>query len=280
MSASETDMPEPTDASAPDFDDAGAGSADAAPTIDRLWPEPAADLDDTALLDAYAFPTGRPWLRMNFITSLDGAATRAGRSGGLGDAADRRVFELLRWGADAVLVGAGTVRTEGYGAMVLPDATVAWRLERGLAAHPRFVIVSRSADLDPASPVFADAPVIDGRRLRPMVVTVAQAPGPVGQLSKVADILVAGETAVELAALPAELAGRGMPRMHAEGGPSLFGACIAAGIVDELCLTLAPSLEAGTAPRIAHAPVAAPTGMTLTQVLRAGDELLLRYRRD
>lgn len=279
MSAIETDMPEPTDASATDLDDAAAGGAGAEPTIDRLWPGPAADLDDAALLDAYAFPGGRPWLRMNFIASLDGAATRAGRSGGLGDAADRRVFDLLRWGADAVLVGAGTVRTEGYGAMVLPDAAVAWRLERGLTAQPRFVIVSRSAELDPSSPVFADAPVIDGRRLRPTVVTVAQAPGPVGQLAKVAEILVAGETAVDLAALPAELAGRGMPRVHAEGGPSLFGDCIAAGIVDELCMTLAPSLEAGDAPRIAHTPTAASTGMALAHVLRAGDELLLRYRR-
>ena len=128
-------------------------------TIDRIWPEPARDLDDDALLEAYAFPAGRPWLRMNFIASLDGAATRQGRSGGLGDAADRRVFELLRREADAVLLGAGTARVEGYGAMRLDDPAAAWRAEHGLAPQPVFALVSRSLRLDAASPIFTDAPV-------------------------------------------------------------------------------------------------------------------------
>ncbi|MGO1745287.1 MAG: dihydrofolate reductase family protein, partial [Microbacterium gubbeenense] len=77
--------------------------------IDRLWPDPEIDVDDDSLVETYAFPDG-PWLRMNFVSSLDGAATREGLSGGLGDDADHRVFDLLRRPADAVLVAAGTVR--------------------------------------------------------------------------------------------------------------------------------------------------------------------------
>ncbi|MGB4136280.1 MAG: dihydrofolate reductase family protein, partial [Microbacterium sp.] len=150
--------------------------------IDRLWPRPVDGLDDDDLLAEYAFPLGRPWLRMNFIASIDGAATRAGRSGGLGDDADRRVFDLLRRDADVVLVGAGTARTEGYGAMRLDDASVSWRTAQGRAPHPVFVLVSRSLELAPE--IFADAPV------RPIVYGGADAPAERrAALAAVADVV-------------------------------------------------------------------------------------------
>lgn len=242
--------------------------------IDRLWPCPAEDLSDDELLEEYAYPADREWLRINFITSLDGAATRAGRSGGLGGEADRRVFELLRRPAHAVLVAAGTVRIEGYGAMRLDDDAVAWRRERGLPPQPVFALVTRSLELDPESPVFTDAPV------RPIVYTVADAPrGPRAALERVADLVVAGEHEVDLPAVRSDLAARGHSRVHSEGGPHLFGALLAASAVDELCLTVAPTLEAGQAPRIATSPMPAPTGMALAGVLRSSGELLLRYTR-
>ncbi len=84
------------------------------PSIDRIWPDPESGLDDAALLALTAFPADRTWLRVNFISSIDGAATRHGLSGGLGDDADHRLFALLRRSADVVLVGAGTLRDEGY----------------------------------------------------------------------------------------------------------------------------------------------------------------------
>src|SRR5690606_8293646 len=159
--------------------------SDAVSVIDRVWPDPAADLDDAALLDLTSFPADRTWLRMNFISSLDGAATRGGRSGELGDPADRRLFELLRRSADVVLLGAGTARIEGYGAMRLSDDAAAWRTDAGLAPQPTFALVSRSLALDPASPVFTDAPV------RPIVYTVASASAERrAELSRVADVLV------------------------------------------------------------------------------------------
>jgi riboflavin biosynthesis pyrimidine reductase len=244
--------------------------------IDRVWPDPASDLDDAALLKAIAFPAGRTWLRMNFVTSLDGAATHAGRSGGLGDAADRRLFGLLRWEADVVLLGAGTARIEGYGAMRLPDEAVAWRTAAGLDPQPAFALVSRSLDLDPASPIFADAPV------RPIVYTVASAPRAQRErLADVADVVDAGDADADGRRIREDLVGRGLHRIHSEGGPHLFGAMLAVGAVDALHLTLAPSLEVGTAGRIARPVVAEPSALPadarLASVLRAGDELLLHY---
>lgn len=241
------------------------------PAIDRLWPHPASDLDDDALRKIIAFPAGRTWLRMNFITSLDGAATHAGRSGGLGDAADRRLFDLLRWEADAILLGAGTARIEGYGGMRLSDAAVAWRTDAGLAPQPTFALVSRSLDLDPTSPIFTDAPV------RPIVYTVASAPtSRRSALADVADIVAAGEEDADGRRIRDDLTDRGLRRIHSEGGPHLFGALLAAGAVDALHLTLAPSLQSGSAGRIAHG-LEVPTEARLASVLRSGDGLLLQY---
>ncbi|TPW74315.1 pyrimidine reductase family protein [Schumannella soli] len=215
------------------------------------------------------------WLRLNFVSSLDGAATREGLSGGLGRGGDKRVFDLQRRWADVVLVGAGTARAEGYGAMALDDEAVAWRRAQGLAPHPVFALVTGRLDLDPASPIFAEAPV------RPLVYTVASAPAEArSALSAVAEVVDAGETSVDPAHVRADLAARGLLRIHAEGGPSLFGAFLTAGVVDELCLTIAPTVEGGSAGRIAHADAAAPTDMRPASVLLSGDgELLLRHVR-
>lgn len=242
--------------------------------IDRLWPDPANDLDDAALLEAYSFPEDRFWLRMNFVSSLDGAATSEGRSGGLGDDADHRVFDLLRRPADAVLVGAGTARTEGYAAMRLEEEAVAWRLSRGMPPHPVFVLVTRSLDLDPGTLIFTDAPV------RPIIYTVADAPRDRRRaLAAVADVVDAGESSLDPIRVRVDLAARALRHVQAEGGPSLFGAFLAAGAVDELCLTVAPTIVAGHAGRIALSGAPTPTEMSLTGVLRARDELLLRYVR-
>ena len=243
-------------------------------SIDRLWPNPANSLDDDDLLEAYAFPPDRDWLRMNFISSIDGAATSEGRSGGLGDDADHRVFDLLRRSADAVLVGAGTARDEGYAAMRLDGASVSWRIAHGMPPHPVFVLVTRSLHLDPDSPIFTDAPV------QPIIYTVAEAPQTRrSALAAVADVVDTGESEIDPTRVRADLASRRLRHVHAEGGPSLFGSFLDAGVVDELCLTVAPTLVAGTAGRIARGGSATPTGMGVSAVMRAGDELLLRYIR-
>lgn len=223
--------------------------------IDRVWPDPAEHLADDELMDAL----DHDGVRVNFVASLDGAATRDERSGGLGGAADRRYFELLRRVADVVVVGAGTVRTEGYGPLVVSNP------RRG---QPVFAIVTSSLELDPASAIFTQAPV------RPVVITTERATGK----SAFDDVIVTGSSRVDPAAMIEALRARGLRRILCEGGPTLFGDLVAADVVDELCLTVAPTLEAGDAPRIAHG-AAAPRAMTLASIHRSGSELLLRYTR-
>lgn len=271
---------------ADEVDEAGEVIDAGAERIDRLWPDAADGLDDEELLAEYAMPIGRgddaraqTWLRMNFVSSVDGAVTRGGVAGDLGGPGDERVFKLLRRQADVVLLGVGTARAEGYGAMVLDADAEDWRLARGLTAQPVCALVSGALDLDPGSELFRGAPV------RPIVYTVAEtASTPGGEqrragLDEVADVVVAGETELDAVMMKRDLGERGLHRVHSEGGPTLFGSLVAVpGMVDELCLTLAATLEAGNAGRIAHSAAAVPTGMELASVLRSGDELLLRYR--
>jgi riboflavin biosynthesis pyrimidine reductase len=251
-------------------------------TIDSLLPVldsapdsgPDSGIDDATIVEHYRSGTGPSWLRVNFVSSVDGAATVDGKSGGLGDDADHRVFDILRRLCDVVLVGAGTVRTEGYGPMILDDASVDTRVALGLKPQPVFAIVSGTLDLDPKSPIFEKAPV------KPIIVTTASAdPLRLERLGYLADILVCGEGELDAGAMVAALRERGLGRIHCEGGPSLFGSLLAANLVDELCLTVSPLLAAGDSGRIAHVPLDTPRRMSLAGVLRSDDTLLLRYTR-
>lgn len=240
--------------------------------ITRLWPQPAARIDDDSILETYEFPD-EPWLRMNFVSSIDGAATRDGLSGELGGDADGRVFELLRRQADVILVGAGTVRAEGYGALRLQDDAVQWRRERGRSDHPSFALVSGSLNLDSEASVFTNAPT------RPIIYTVGTAPDSRREaLRPVADVVDAGAT-LDPMKVRDDLAARGLRYIHAEGGPSMFGTFIVAGAVDEVCVTLASSLEAGDAGRISHSSRSVPMDMDLAAILQADREIFLRYVR-
>jgi riboflavin biosynthesis pyrimidine reductase len=235
--------------------------------IDRIWPEPADNLADDELVAAI----DHPGVRVNFVTSVDGAATRDGLSDALGGPADERMFQLLRRAADVVLVGAGTVRAEGYGAMRVSDASVAWRRAHGRDDHPVLAIVTGALDLDPASGIFTDAPT------RTVIITTESAPD-AERFADLADVVVAGRTSVDAALAVEALRARGLHRILCEGGPTLFGSVLAADAIDELCITVWPSLEAGDARRIATGDTP-PRDLRLHTVLRSGDTLLLRYRR-
>ncbi|MFB6610520.1 pyrimidine reductase family protein [Agromyces sp. NPDC056379] len=232
-------------------------------------------LDRDALLAAYALPDREtPRIRMNFVMSLDGAVTLDGRSGGLGDEADRLAMGVLRTLADVVLVGAGTVRAEGYGGLRLRAENIAWRREHGLADSPRVAIVSSALDLDPADAVFAEAAG------RPLVLThEASDPDRRAALSAVADVVDCGAERVVAALVRDALAGRGLPQILCEGGPHLFGSLLDADLVDELCLSLSPLLVSGSAGRIAQGLTQHARRMRLVHALPAGDLLLLRYAR-
>lgn len=247
--------------------------------ITQLLPHPpsGAPLTDAQLLDLYS-PVDRrvPHVRANFVASVDGSATAGGLSGQLGAPADKRVFDLLRRLCDVVVVGAGTVRAEGYGAMILDEDAAAWRTANGLPAQPRFAIVSASLNLDPQGDAFASAPV------RPLVLTVEAADaGRRAALAGVADLVDCGERLVSAARLVDELVRRGMPQVHSEGGPTLLGTLIEEDVLDELCLTISPLLEGGAGPRIAFGGSRGGLrSITLDHVLLAGSMMLTRYSRD
>jgi riboflavin biosynthesis pyrimidine reductase len=233
-----------------------------------------ASLTDEQLLASYSVADRSvPWLRANFISSIDGAATHEGTSGGLGTDADGRVFALLRRLADVIVVGAGTLRQEGYRNLALDDEAVAWRTANGLSAQPPFAIVSASLRLEPND--------LASYAMRPFVITTESASEQArARVEKVAEIIIAGDTSVDTVELKHALAERGYPQLHSEGGPTLFATMIAEGVVDELCLTLSPRLEGGSARRIVDAAEATPQDMALAQALRGADgTLLLRYVR-
>ena len=226
------------------------------------------NLDDDALAAHYAYPDAltAPWVRVNFVSSTDGASAVDGTSGGLGSDADERVFGLLRRLCEVVLVGAGTVRTEDYRGARKPTL--------GRDTPPPIAVVTGSADLDPGARLFTDT------RVAPIVLTLDSAPTPRRERLAAAGADVAVLERLTPDALLAELARRGLHRVLCEGGPGLFGQLAAADAVDELCLTVAPLLAGGTAGRIAEGPEgASPRRLRLAGALRGDDTLLLRYRR-
>jgi riboflavin biosynthesis pyrimidine reductase len=240
----------------------------------RIWP--VADplpVDDAGLVELYR-PTG-PLLRVNFVTSVDGAVEVEGYSEGLQTPADQRIFQLLRMFAEGLMVGAGTMRHEGYVGIRLDGKRRAWRAEHGLDPYPRLVVVSRRLDLDPTNPALCEAPV------RPVVITGADAPPDRRTaLSAVADVLVHGEREVDLAAALAQLRELGMAHVLCEGGPHLFGALTAADLVDEVCLTVSPMLAGPGAGRITAGPAAQVRELALASALTDNGTLLLRYARN
>ncbi len=232
-------------------------------------------LDPNVLLAAYDRPDRtRRWVRANFVTSLDGAAAHDGFAGPLGDAEDQQVLRLLRQLADVVVVGAGTVRVEGYGGLGLDDAAVTWRRSRGLSDVPPLAIVSSALRLEPSAEVFtAPGP-------RPLVLTHEAAPPEQRErLTEVADLVDCGTHTVEPALVLEELAARGMPQVLTEGGPRLFGTFVEADVVDELCLSLAPTLEGGDAMRLTRGAATVSRAMRLGHVIQGERALFLRYER-
>ena len=158
------------------------------------------------LFAAYAISDrGRTRVRMNFVSSADGAATLHERSGPLGGDTDRALMQVLRTMADVVLVGAGTVRVEGYAGVEVSRADSAWRRDHGLAPQPALAVVSRALGLGPQDAVFAESAG------RPTVVTVASAPvARRAALDRVADVMVCGEgPSVDLRSMLVAFASRG-----------------------------------------------------------------------
>lgn len=230
-------------------------------------------IDDLGLTRLYAYPSDR-WLRANMVASADGAATMEGLSGGLSSPGDRRLFWVLRGLADVVMAGAGTVRAEGYRPTRSADSWGPLGLREGRPAAPPLALVSRSLALDPSDPVFTGAP----DDARTIVITCAAAPaGARAALEGVADVIVAGDTLVNLKEALAALHDRGLSRVLCEGGPHLLGQLAAAGLLDELCLTISPVLAGPGAPGIVTGAPFPSRPLELAHVLEDAGTLFCRY---
>jgi len=230
---------------------------------------------------------GRPWLVANMVTSIDGAATLDGRSGGLGGDDDKVIFAALRAQADVILVGAQTVRDEGYHQprAPRPDAAAA-RARRGQDERARLCIVTRSPTLAAGPPLLDELPVAahsgatdPGGWQRPIVATPRANDDDRDPRLEVL-VIDDGEGGVDLAALLDELGRRGLTRILCEGGPTLLAQLAAAGLVDEWNFTVAPLVASGSAVRPVHAERPWGGRLTLERLLVGDDSTMFaRYLR-
>lgn len=243
----------------------------------RLHPDPG-EQPLRELYTGLTLPAGsdrhRSWVALCMVTSVEGAVAVEGLSDGLGGEADRLALSRLRASNDVSLVGAGTVRTERYRPLTGSARRREDRVERGLRAAPRLAIVTRSGQLDPDLPVFADPDE------RPLLLTCEQAdPGALARLEDRAEVHVLGHDSVAIGRALDHLAVLGLPRVLCEGGPSLNQAVLAADRIDEVFLTLAPALVGGPSSRIVHGDREVLHDLTLVSVLESAGDLLLRYQR-
>ena len=239
----------------------------------RIFPT-VEDLDVEASYDADrpAHPQ-RPFLLVNMVASVDGAFAVDGRARALSSPADHQVFHLLRSIPDAILVGAQTVRAEHYGPPRVSEDRQARRVARGQQPQPTIVVVTRSLQLDLSSTLFTES--------RPTVIcpTDVEATS-LAEVAAVADVVQAGEGDVDLADALAQLRRRGVEIILCEGGPTLNGDLARQGLIDELCLTIAPALVGGDLGTgiLGRVRLAEPRKLELAQVLLAdGGDLLCRY---
>jgi riboflavin biosynthesis pyrimidine reductase len=238
-----------------------------------------------ALAALYAYPGPAPgaaaWVRATMIASVDGAASLDGRSGGLSGGADRTVFKVLRSLADVILAGAATARAERY--RPVRDSEVWAGLRQGRAPTPPIAVITRELSLPADDPLLTQAP----GQARTVVLTTERAPAARrAAVARHADVAVAGQDSVSPAEAVAALARRGHRRIQVEGGPSLLGQFVAAGLLDELCITVSPMVEGGRAARIVTAPPGVPaggdgpaSGLSLAHVLEDRGFLFCRYLR-
>ncbi|TMM16151.1 MAG: pyrimidine reductase family protein [Actinobacteria bacterium] len=223
-------------------------------------------------------PPARPYVLLNMISTADGRASIEGRSRPLGDRADRELFHALRSAVDAVMAGAGTVRTERYGPIIREDGPRRLRRERGRSEQPLACIVSGRLALP------ADLPLLADPDARVAIITASPA-SLTGAAAQIEYVRAERHGSLDLPRALAELHERFAVRsLLCEGGPHLNSHLLAAALVDELLLTLSPKLAGGDPPsgeslRIVAGPALdAPVELELVGLLESGSQLFLRYR--
>jgi riboflavin-specific deaminase-like protein len=218
----------------------------------------------------YAYPDGR-WVRLNMVSSVDGAASLDGGSRELSGEPDMRVFGMLRALCDVIVVGAGTVRAEDYQPVRIGPRRAEIRSRHGLSPCPPIAVVTSSLDVDLTRPLFTEA------QARTIVVTSSTDPVRTAEAREVADVIV-HDGSVDLALLLDQLASRGLHHVLCEGGPALLTHLLEGGLADELCLTVSPQLVGRDDTRRLTTGLDVPVPLTLTGTRTDDDFLFLRYR--
>lgn len=244
----------------------------------QLLPDPIDDVDPLACYsaDRRIAPEGSVWLLIDMVASLDGATSIGGRSAGLSSPGDRSVFHALRAVADAVVVGAQTARAERYQLPNVPAQVAEARVAAGRRPAPELVVVSQSLRFPDDQPFLA----ADGRRA--VIATATEVdPARLAGVSTRAQVIEVGRDAVDPARLMAWFADRGHRIVVCEGGPTLNGRLLAADLVDEICLSIAPVAVSGASSRAVVGEVQqVPTHFRIARVLEQGGTLFVRYVRD
>jgi riboflavin-specific deaminase-like protein len=215
-------------------------------------------------------PPERPYLILNFASTLDGRAAISGRSGAIGSDTDTEMLQRLRTRVDAVMIGAGTMRAERYGRIVSDPNLRAYRERTGLAHDPLAVIVSNRLELPWDADLFTDG---GGR----CVIFTASEDEPPETATPVR--IVRHPDGVELDRALAWLRHeRGIRSVLCEGGPTVHGRLREGGLADELFLTIAPKVAGGEGPRILEGARPHVDELELVWLLESSGELFSRYR--
>jgi riboflavin biosynthesis pyrimidine reductase len=259
-------------------------TAQASPALARLLPPgPTAGVEqiveDLGLWQRDESDAQRPRVMLNMVSTVDGRASLNGRSAPLSSSADRALFHALRTPVDAVLVGAGTVRTERYGRIVRDDARRQARLARGLPAEPLACIVTGRLALG------ADIPLLADPHARVAIVTASNDSLPAGCRAQLEYVRTRRDDGLlDLPAALAQLRDRfDVGTMLCEGGPHLAGELFASGLVDELFLSISPTLagdpqdDAQALRILAGAQLSPPIDLKLLGALHSSSHLFLRY---
>jgi riboflavin-specific deaminase-like protein len=215
---------------------------------------------------------------VNMAVSVDGRiTTRAREHFALGSEYDRRLMDELRARADAVIVGAGTVRHDGWPMVIRYPDLRAKRIARKRMPNPVNVVLTRALDL-PVGARFFRSP--DTERI---VFTTRQAPAArVKRFLRVAEVVVLPGRTISPAAVVSHLRARGLRNLLVEGGGETHFAFAKAGLVDRLYVTVTPRLIGGTgAPSLLDGKgflAREHLRLELESLRRKGDEVFLRYK--
>jgi riboflavin-specific deaminase-like protein len=215
-------------------------------------------------------PPDRPYLGLNMISTLDGKATIDWRTRGISSDLDRELFHHLRTQADAVMVGAGTARVERYGRITKTDELRAKREREGLDPEPLAIVVSARLDLP------ADLPLLQEPDQRVVIATGSDAVLQ-GTRAQIEYLRTGDDLPVLMARLQED---HGVRSILCEGGPTLNFHLYAAGLVDELFLSLSPKVSGGAAALtiVASQALVEPAEMELVSLTEADSELFTRWR--